>query len=275
LSSVEVTQEPVAGGHVLEPLALQAQGSDAGWGGSEEPVAVQLPGMAGDAQGEGLARPGPPDDNGDPVAALAQVADHRLLVLAGRRMRRQGLADRLMGDPGGLLSGPVGGADNQPLLDRQQLRGGPAALLQRPVGDHADRPLGQEPIRQPLQLGPCGPGQAGAKSNEHVGAGEGGRVRGQPVRSGQPVEQPTNSFSGHRPVLSAVRCPAGHLPDQAFRVHPTLSRLGPPASIQGVRCLMVFGLAGRVDGPLDQPRRPLSTVRNQPVEFGVDLAGAL
>jgi hypothetical protein len=54
-----------------------------------------------------------------------------------------------------------------------------------------------------------------------------------------------------------------------------LGRLGPPAAVQGVRWLMLLRLAGRVDGPLDQPRRPLPTVRGQPVELGVDLAGAL
>jgi hypothetical protein len=39
--------------------------------------------------------------------------------------------------------------------------------------------------------------------------------------------------------------------------------------------LMVFGLAGRVDGPLDQPRCPLPTVRSQPVQLGVDPISAL
>ena len=83
------------------------------------------------------------------------------------------------------------------------------------------------------------------------------------------------SLSGHRPVLDAVGCPAGHLPDQGVRVHAPLGRLGPPAAIQGVRCLVLLGLAGGLDGPLDQPRRPLPTVRGQPVQLGVDLAGAL
>jgi hypothetical protein len=39
--------------------------------------------MAGDAEGEGLAGPGPSHDQADTLAALAQVADHRLLVGAG------------------------------------------------------------------------------------------------------------------------------------------------------------------------------------------------
>jgi hypothetical protein len=73
--------------------------------------------MPADAEGEGLARPRPADDHGDPVAALAQIADHRLLVLAGGRMRRQGVTYRLMGGQGGLLRCPAGCAGDQPLLD--------------------------------------------------------------------------------------------------------------------------------------------------------------
>jgi hypothetical protein len=100
-------------------------------------------------------------------------------------------------------------------------------------------------------------------------------VLGQPVRAGQPVEQPTGRRFGHRRVLDAVGCPAGHRPDKGIRVHPPLGRLGPPPSVQGVRGLVLLGLAGGLDGPLDQPRRPLLTVRGQPVDLGVDLAGAL
>ena len=209
------------------------------------------------------------------MAALAQVPDHRLLVRPGGGMGGQGLAHRLMGGDGRLLARPAGGAGDQPLLDREQLGGGPAALLQGPVGDHADRPLGQEPVRQLLQLGPSGAGQAGAEGDQDVGAGEGGRVLGQPVRAGQPIEQPTGHRFGHRPVLVAVGCPAGHLPDQGVRVVSALGRLGPPAVVQGVRGLVLLGLAGGLDGPLDQPRCPLPPVRGQPVELGVDLAGAL
>ena len=98
-------------------------------------------------------------------------------------------------------------------------------------------------------------------------------VPGQPVRAGQPVEH-----RGHRrfgQVLVADTCPTGHLPDQDVQVHAPLGRFGPPASIQGVRCRLLFRLAGGLDGPLDQPRRPLPTVRDQPVQFGVDLVGAL
>jgi hypothetical protein len=89
------------------------------------------------------------------------------------------------------------------------------------------------------------------------------------------VEQPTGHRSGHRPVLVALGCPAGHLPDKGIRVHATPGRLGPPAVVQGVRCLMLLGPAGGLDGPLDQSRCPLPTVRGQPVQLGVDLAGAL
>jgi hypothetical protein len=108
-SSVEVAQQPVAGGHVLEPLALQAHGRDPGRGRGQEPVAVQLPGMAGDAEDEGLARPRPSHYHGDPLAALADITHHRLLVRPSGRMRRQRLPHGLMRSDGRLLVRPAGG----------------------------------------------------------------------------------------------------------------------------------------------------------------------
>jgi hypothetical protein len=274
-AAIQVAQEPVAGGHLLESLALEADGRDAGRGCGQEPVAVQLPGMPGDAEGEGLARPRPPDHQGDALAALAQVTDHGLLIDSCGRVRGQGLAHRLMGSHGGLLGRPAGGGLDQLLLDRQEVGGGPAALLQGPVGDHTDRPLSQEPVRQLLELCPSGAGQASSEGDQDIGAGEGGRGRGQPVRAGQPIEQPTGHCVGHRPVLLAVDCPAGHLPNQGVRIYPALGRLRPPASIQGVRGLMLLGLAGSLHRPLDQPRRPLPTVPDQPIQLGVDLSSPL
>jgi len=41
------------------------------------------------------------------------------------------------------------------------------------------------------------------------------------------------------------------------------------------RGLVLLGLAGGLDGPLDQPRCPLATVHNQPVQLGADPIGAL
>jgi hypothetical protein len=274
-AALKVAQEPVAGGHLLEPLALQAHGRDPGRGRGQEPVAVQLPGMPGNPQGEGLAGPGPPHHQGDPVAALADIPHHRLLIWPGAGMGGQGLADRLMGSPSRLLLGPAGGCRDQPLFDGQEVGGGPAAFLQGPVGDHADRSLGQEPVRELLQFCPSGPGQTSTQGDQDVGAGEGGRVLGQPVRTGQPVEQPAGRVRGHHRARVAVGCPTGRLPDEGVRVHPTLGCLGPPPSIQGVRGLVLFGLPGGMHGPLDQSRRPLSTIHHQPLELGINLAGAL
>jgi hypothetical protein len=122
MATVEVAQQPVAGGHLLEPLPLQAHGGDSGRSGrGQEPVAVQLPGMAGDAQGEGLARPGPSHDHRDAGAAPAQISHHRLLIRPGSGMRGQGLAHRPVGSHGRLLPRPAIGALDQPLLDRQQV----------------------------------------------------------------------------------------------------------------------------------------------------------
>jgi hypothetical protein len=168
-SSVQVAEEPVAGGHLLEPLPLQAHGRDPGRCRGQQPVAVQLPGVASHAQREGLTGPGPPHHEGHPLAALVQVPDHRLLILASGRMGGQGIVHGLMGDDRRLFVCPAGRGLDQPLLDRQQLGGGPAALLQSPVGDHADRPLGQEPIRQLLKLGSSGAGQAGTRATRTSG----------------------------------------------------------------------------------------------------------
>jgi hypothetical protein len=142
VSSVEVAQELVAGGHVLEPFSLQAQGGDPGRGRGQEPVAVQLPGVPGDAKGEGLAGPCSPDDQGGQGVALAQVTNHRLLIRADGRVGGQRPPYRVMGNHGRLLVRSAGGALHQLLLDRQQVRGGPVALFQGSVGDHTDRLFG-------------------------------------------------------------------------------------------------------------------------------------
>ena len=110
-----------------------------------------------------------------------------------------------------------------------------------PVGDHADRPLGQEPVRQPLQLGPASAGQTSAEGDQDVGAGEGGRLGGQPLRAGQPVEQPT----GHPAdtVRSWTRSLSGRSPPEpGCPGPPLLGHLGPPPSIQGVRASCSLGL---------------------------------
>ena len=83
-------------------------------------------------------------------------------------MRDQGLAHRLMRDDRRLLVHPAGNCGDQLLLDGQELGGGPAAFLQGPVGGHADRPLGHEPVRELLELGSSGAGQAGAQGNQDV-----------------------------------------------------------------------------------------------------------
>jgi hypothetical protein len=116
-------------------------------------------------------------------------------------MGGQGIAHGLVRSHGGVLARPASGRGNQPLLDAQEVGGGPAALLQGPVGDHTHRLLGQEPVRQGLKLCPADAGQAGAQGDQHVRSAEGGRVLGQPVRAGQPVEQPTGHRGGRRPVL--------------------------------------------------------------------------
>jgi hypothetical protein len=270
---VEVGEQPVAGGHLLEPLSLQGHGGDAGGGAGQGSVAVQLPGVPGGAEGEGLAGPGLADDHGDAGAALADIADHGLLVLTGGGVRLEGGPNRVVGDHGRLLLGAAGGGGDQPLLDGEEFGGGPAPFLQRPIGHHGHPPLGTEPVSEVLELDPAGAGQLAAQGSDDVLAGEGGRLRGQSVRAGQPLEH-----LGHRPLgqdLVAVACPPAHLPDQGVRVMAPLDRLRPPPSIQGVRNLMLLELTSGMDGPLDQPGCPLPPRGLQPLHLQVNLAGAL
>jgi hypothetical protein len=188
-------------------------------------------------------------------------------------MGSQGRPDGVVGDDGGLLAGATDGGGDQPLLGGQQLRGGPAALLHRPLRHHRRRPLPKEPVGQLLKLGPGGTSQLAAQGGDHLLGREGGRGRGQPSRTGQPVKHLGHRPLGQLPIL--VQCPTGHLPDQGIRVHAPLGRLRPPPSIQGVQGLVLLGLAGGVDGPLDQPRGPLPPVCLHPYDFQVDLVGPL
>ena len=231
--------------------------------------------MPGRSQGEGLAGPGPPHHHRHAEAALAEVPDHRLLILTSGGMGLKRRPDGLMRHHGGLLAGPADGRGNQPLFDSQQLGGRPAPLLQRPLGDHGHRPIGQEPVGQLLELGPGGPGQLAAQGGPAVQAGAAGRQGGQAVRAGQPIQHLPHRRLGHRPVLLAVQCPAGHLPDQDVRVHAPLGGFCPPPSIQGVRSLVLLWLAGGLDSPLNQPRCPLPPLSLQPLHRQVDLLGAL
>ena len=154
-AAVKVAQQPVAGGHVLKPLPLQAHRGDPGRRRGQEPVAIQLPSMAGNTQGEGLARPSPADDQGDPLAALAHVPDHRPLVLAGGGMRLESGPHRIMGHYRGLLISASRSGDDQPLFNAEELGGGPPVLLQRPIGDHGHGPLSTKPVHESFKLGPA------------------------------------------------------------------------------------------------------------------------
>jgi hypothetical protein len=78
----------------------------------------------------------------------------------------------------GLFAAALQRAGHQASFDVQEFRGGPVALAQGAVGDHADRPLLEEPVRQPLQLGPVDGGQVVAEGGDHLRSGEGGRLGG-------------------------------------------------------------------------------------------------
>ena len=161
-----------------------------------------------------------------------------------------------MADDGGLLAGAAGGHGGQLLLDGEEVGVDRRRSSRTRSATTLTARSEKEPIGQVLELGPAGAGELAAEGGDDVLAGEGGRGRSQPGRTCQPVEH-----LGHRPlrqVLVAVTGPSGHLPDQSVRVVAALGRLCPPSSIQGVRCLLLLGLAGGLHGPLDEAGCPLS-----------------
>jgi hypothetical protein len=129
--------------------------------------------MAGHAQAEGLARPRPTHDQGDAGAALADIPDHGGLVVAGSGVGGQGGPDGVMANHGRPFAGAVDRGGDQLLFHAEEFGGGPAALFQRPLGHHGHRPVGQEPVGQPLQLGAAGAGQPTANRRDQVLVAEG------------------------------------------------------------------------------------------------------
>jgi hypothetical protein len=113
--------------------------------------------------------------------------------------------------------------------------------------------------------------QASAEGSDHVLAGERGRLRGQPVRAGEPVEHPRHRALAER--LITVARSTGHLADELVGVAAALSRLGPPRAykVSGASCALA--LRGGVDGPLHQPGRPRSALGLEPLDLDGDLLG--
>jgi hypothetical protein len=219
---------------------------------------------------ERLARARPADHDLDAGAAQARVTDYPGLVAAERWMGGQRLPDGLVGGHARALACAVDRRGDQALLDAEQLGGGPAAFLERPVGDHADRPFGQEPVGQGLQLLPVGADQAG----DHIFAGERGRQGSQPVRADEPVE-----YRRHQaliePLVAVGHHPTGHPADEGVSVDAALGCLRSPPRVQGLRRHILLGLTGGVNGPLHQPWRSRSPLGLEAFDLGGDLLGPL
>jgi hypothetical protein len=262
---VQLGQQAVDGGDLLEPLSAKAHGRDPGGGGAEDLVAVELPGVAGDPQGVGLAGAGLADDHLDAGAALGDVADHRGLLAGDRRMRPERFAHGLVGGHGGLLAGAVDRRGDQPLLGREQLGSGVAALAGGVLGHHADDPLGEEAVGQPLQFGRRGGGELAAESDQDLAAGEGGGVGGQPLGAGELVEGALDGQVGHRRL---AELPAGDLPHQPLGVQAALAGLLPPAPIQRLGGLVGLGRAGGMRHVLHQPAGAGAPVCLQALQLG-------
>jgi hypothetical protein len=85
---VQLAKQRVHRAGPLEPLGVQTHRGDPGWRRPEDPVALQLPGVAGDPERVGLAGAGLADDHADALAALGDVAHHRRLVGPDGRVGR-------------------------------------------------------------------------------------------------------------------------------------------------------------------------------------------
>jgi hypothetical protein len=204
---VQFGQQAVDGVGVLEAFGAQADGGDPGRCSAKDSVAVQLPGVPGDSEGEGLAGAGPSDRHLDAGAALGEVADHRLLVGADAGMGGQRVPHSVgCADPD-LLGRPADRRVQQPLLDLEQFGGGPAVLPDGVLGHHAHTAFGQEPVGQPLQLGRADGGELAAEGNQDLAAGEGRGVGSEPFGTYQLIEHPPD---GHA-VRGDVALAADHL----------------------------------------------------------------
>jgi hypothetical protein len=115
-------------------------------------MAVQLEGLPGQSQRPGLAAAGPSHHDGHAGAALGEVPDHRRLVLPGRGVAVQDLADNLRPDDGAALACPAGRAVDQLTLQGQQLRRREPLHAQPAVVADPDGPLLEEPVGGVLGL---------------------------------------------------------------------------------------------------------------------------
>jgi hypothetical protein len=104
LAALQLAEQPIDGGDVLEPFGFQADGGGPGRGAGQQPIAVQLEGVAGHPQCVGLAGPRPANHHLDAGAALADVPDHRPLLGPQGRIGRQRSADGVVANHRGLLA---------------------------------------------------------------------------------------------------------------------------------------------------------------------------
>jgi hypothetical protein len=137
------------------------------------------------------------------------------------------------------------------------------------LGHHADRPFGQEPVGQPLQLLGRDGGELAAEGDHDIVVGEGAGVGGESVRAGELVEHPPDCAAVQR-RLSLVA--AGDLADQPLQVDAQLPGFLLPALVQGLGGVVGLGRAGGVGHVLHQPPSALLAVLAlQALQLGGDL----
>jgi hypothetical protein len=158
----------------------------------------------------------------------------------------QDLADDLGAHDGAALTRPPRGAVHELPLKLKQLRRRESVNAQPPVVGDPHRPLLQEPVGGLLGLGERlvsarGDRQALGERVHHVGAGEGGRLLGQPLRAGQLGERGAQLRPGGW-LTTATGADLGEL----ALAHPLLRKLGCPPLVDALLALgVVLGRPGR------------------------------
>src|SRR6266536_3161477 len=197
---------------VRAALVVEAHGGDPGGGGADDLVAVQLERLTGQPQRPRLAGARAAHHQRDARAGLAHVAHHRLLVRPAGGVALQHLPHRRRAhDPAAVLVALDRGADQAP-LEGEQLRRRVALHAEPLVARDRHGTLVKEPVGDLLELRHAllnrpGDGEPLGELVHYVGAGEGARLRGQPLRAGEGVQGRLDLFGTGGP---AAAVPAQH-----------------------------------------------------------------
>src|SRR6266542_1724456 len=235
------------------------------------PTPLKLPGVAGDPQRVGLAGAWLTDHHRDAGAALGDVADHGGLVVADGGVGPQRGTQGVVRTHCGLLVGAANPRLDQPLFDGEQLGGGIAVLPRGVLGHDADGSLGHEPVGQVRQLVRADLSLRAGELVKHLA--DRPLVQSSGVLSGVPSTLVQSCIQSRAYLVAGPDLDgSGDVADQPLGLDPQRAGLVLPAAVQRLGGLMLLGLAGGVDGELDQPAGArLALLALQPRKLGGDL----